>query len=425
MMRSVPGDPEKLGGYWLAGRLGAGRHGVVYDAYDERGRRFAIRVPRGPFPRVRPVAHPHLASVLEVCPDGAPGYVVTEFAGGRSLREAVSRHGPYAGEELVALAGAVASALACLHAAGLCHGDLRPGKVLLTGDGPRVICPGVPGSVGAARTYLAPEVVTGGPGDARADVFAWGALVLFAATGEDPFRGRSMGEVMHRLLSCDPDVTPLPPRLRGPVSRALAKDPSCRPLAADLRFPTAVRVPPLPGPPALGEVAEELYASLAPGDRDRLRELLVALASGEREAVPELSEAALARLLESGLLIRPSVAVPPTRTPTGTLVAVTGGSLAPATAALYHAWPRLRGWLDRPSEEASSWARTHLPRPRPLPIRAPAKVVPATLLAATIMLAVSAAAVVKDPRRTIGWLGEATAWVAPAFIPDPPPPHDP
>ena len=81
---------------------------------------------------------------------------------------------------------------------------------------------------------------------------------------------------------------------RAPVPGSFATDP--RPLAADLRFPTAVRVPPLPGPPALGEVAEELYASLAPGDRDRLRELLVALASGEREAVPELSEAALARL---------------------------------------------------------------------------------------------------------------------------------
>ncbi|MFD2349342.1 protein kinase [Nonomuraea ferruginea] len=167
MMRSVPGDPERLGGYWLAGRLGAGRHGVVYDAYDDEGRRFAVRVPRGPLPRVRPVTHPHLASVLEVRSGGTPAYVVSEFASGPSLREAISLHGPYAGEELVALATAVASALACLHGAGLAHGDLRPGKVLLTGDGPKVICPGVPGSIGGTRTYLAPPRSSRGSRAAR------------------------------------------------------------------------------------------------------------------------------------------------------------------------------------------------------------------------------------------------------------------
>src|SRR5690606_29242873 len=214
MMRSVPGDPERLGGYWLAGRLGAGRHGVGYDAYDDKGRRFAVRVPRGPAPRLRPVTRPHLAGVLAV----RPGYAVSEFAAGPSLRQAPARRGPYAGEELIALATAVASALACLHAAGLVHGDLRPGKVLLADGGPKVICPGGSGSIGATRTYLAPEAVTGRQADAPGDVFAWGGLVLFAATGEDPFRGDSLGEVMHRLLSCDPDLTVLPPPLRDLVA---------------------------------------------------------------------------------------------------------------------------------------------------------------------------------------------------------------
>ncbi|MFG1945170.1 serine/threonine-protein kinase [Nonomuraea sp. NPDC048826] len=360
----MPGDPERLGGYWLAGRLGAGRHGVVYDAYDDAGRRFAVRVPRGPLPRVRPLTHPHLAGVLEVRPGGPAPHVVSEFACGTSLREALSLRGPYAGEELIALATAVASALACLHRAGLTHGDLRPGKVLLTGEGPKVICPGVPGALGCARTYLAPEAVTGQRPGAAGDVFAWGGLVLFAATGEDPFRGGSLGEVMHRVLSCDPDVSVLPPPLRDLVARALSKDPASRPSAADLLLPVTVQVPPLPGPPSLGEVAEELYASLPAAAQGRLRDLLVALASGTPPGTG-LDEPVLARLLASGLLVRPSVAVPPVRTEAGTLVAVTGDRLAPASGALFHAWPRLRAWLDQPAEDTRSWARACLPPARP------------------------------------------------------------
>ncbi|MGI5273967.1 protein kinase domain-containing protein [Nonomuraea sp. CA-218870] len=399
----MPGDPEKLGGYWLAGRIGAGRHGVVYDAYDDAGRRFAVRVPRGPLPRLRPVTHPHLAGVVDVRPGGPFPYVVSEYACGTSLREAVALRGPYAGEQLVALATAVASALSCLHAAGLTHGDLRPGKVLLTGDGPKVVCPGGPGAVGCARTYLAPEVVTGTRPGAAGDVFAWGALVLFAATGEDPFRGGSMGEVMHRLLSCDPDVTVLPCRLRDPVARALSKDPASRPGAAGLLIPTPARVPPLPGPPALGEVAEELYASLTAGDRARLRDLLVELDSGTAPVVGHGPvEPVISRLLESGLLVRPGVAVPPTRAEAGTLVAVTGDRLAPASRALFHAWPRLRGWLDQPREETRSWAPACLPpfRPRRPGLRWPsAAAVAAAALAASVAL--------RDARRTAERLGAA------------------
>ncbi|WP_049572850.1 protein kinase domain-containing protein, partial [Nonomuraea sp. SBT364] len=220
----MPGDPDRLGGYWPAGRLSVSRRGVVYDAYDDEGRRFAVRVPRGALPRIRPVAHPCLAEVVEVRPDAAPPYLVTAFADGPDLRRAVECHGPYAGGELVTLAAAVASALAALHASEVAHQDLRPEKVLLCGDGPKVVGVGGPGAVGGTRTYMAPEVFTGEPAGPEGDVFAWGGLVLYAATGCDPFSGGSLGEVMHRLLSADPDLTVLPPSLRPLVARALAKD---------------------------------------------------------------------------------------------------------------------------------------------------------------------------------------------------------
>ncbi|MGW0478903.1 protein kinase domain-containing protein [Nonomuraea sp. NPDC003214] len=369
----MPGDPDRLGGYWPAGRLSASRRGVVYDAYDDEGRRFAVLVPRGALPPIRPVAHPCLAEVVEVRPDAAPAYLVTAFADGPSLREAVERHGPYSGDELLTLASAVAAALAALHETGVAHQDLRPEKVLLSADGPKVVGIGGPGAVAGTRTYMAPEVFTGEPAGPQGDVFAWGALVLYAATGRDPFSGASLGEVMHRLLSADPDLTVLPGTLRPLVGRALAKDPAARPPAADLPGPppggpAVVPAPGLTGPPPLGEVAEQVYATLTGPQRAELPGLLLTLLEGG----PAHDEhGTLARLEEAGLLVRPSLRVPPVETPAGTLVAIGGHGIVPASAALYRAWPRLRTWTalhpgtghsapDHPTSEDTP-ATVHLP----------------------------------------------------------------
>lgn len=236
----MPGDPRSLGGYWLAGRLGAGGRGIVYDAYDDEGRRFAVKVPRGEVTqqltdavlRVRPC---HLARVVDVGVDGTVPYIVSEFVEGPDLRRAVARHGPYGGAELRVLAVAVATALRTLHAIGVAHRDLRPESVLLSPGGPTLIDLGVggTGTVGTP-TYLAPEAITGERPGPAADVFAWGGVLLFAATGRDPFHGKSLGGVMHRLLAVDPDLDALPDGLRELVGRALDKRPADRPSADDL-----------------------------------------------------------------------------------------------------------------------------------------------------------------------------------------------
>ncbi|MEV0597143.1 serine/threonine-protein kinase [Nonomuraea cavernae] len=373
----MPGDPESLGGYWLAGRLGAGVRGVVYDAYDGEGRRFAVKVPRGEVTEqlgdaVWRVAPHHLARVVAVGVDRSVPYIVSEFAEGPDLRQAVAVHGPYTGTELDALAGALATALRTLHAVGIAHRDLRPENVLLSPGGPTLIDLGVaaPGSLGT-RTYLAPEVVTGRRAGPAADVFAWGAVLLFAATGRDPFHGDSPGGVMHRLLAVDPELDELPVRLRELVGRALSKDATARPTATDLplwveppdapeppatagspRGPeprgcaTARLEPPggLAGPRSLGEVAEEVYRSLTPKQREEAPGLLLRLLDGD--AVSGDEHGTLARLTDAGLLVRESVRVAPTQTEVGKLVAVNGDRVIPASAALVHAWPRLRAWAD-------------------------------------------------------------------------------
>ncbi|MEV6153062.1 protein kinase [Nonomuraea sp. NPDC052129] len=353
-MRLVPGDPERLGGYWLAGRLGAGGRGVVYDAYNDEGRRFAIKVPRGEVTRqlaeaVGLIKPRHLARVVGVGLDSESPYIVSEFANGPDLRQAVAVHGPYAGDELLALALALATALRTLHEAGITHRDLKPENVLLAPDGPRVIDYGMAAGdpVGRRHTYLAPEVLTGQRAGTAADVFAWGAVVLYAATGRDPFQGESLGAIMHRLLTVDPDLGELPPRLRDLVGRALAKNPADRPSAVELpaRGPAELRPPGgLTGPRSLGEVAEEVYTSLSPAQQGELPGLLLRLLDGEEVKDDGDEGGVLTRLVAAGLLVRLSVRVEPVTTEVGKLVAISDDRVAPASAALFRAWPRLRGW---------------------------------------------------------------------------------
>ncbi|WP_188191738.1 WD40 repeat domain-containing serine/threonine-protein kinase [Nonomuraea sp. SYSU D8015] len=346
----VPGDPERLGGYWLAARLGAGGRGVVYDAYDDEGRRYAVTVPRGEVAgrrRFERVTCPHLAEVVAVGVDEGVPYVVSEYVDGPDLRRAVELHGPYKGDELAALAGALAAALRALHEAGLTHRGLNPESVLLAARGPKVIELGLPaaGSVDGTFTYLAPEVLTGQEAGAAADVFAWGAVVLFAATGSDPFRGESLGGVMHRVLAVDPDLSVLPDPLRELVGCALAKDPADRPGAGELKIESTTELRPPEGhtgPRSLGDVAEAAYLALTPRQQEEVPGLLLRLLDGDS---PHDEGDVLGPLLAAGLLVRRSVRVPPAETPIGKLVAVSDGRVVPATAALYRAWPRLRGWV--------------------------------------------------------------------------------
>ncbi|HEX4816873.1 MAG TPA: serine/threonine-protein kinase [Nonomuraea sp.] len=376
-------DPYRLGGYWVARRLGEGGQGVVYEAYDDTGARVAVKVLRRgsrdrDFARevaaAQRVASFCTARLIAADGSGEQPYLVSEYVEGPSLRRAVAEGGVFSGDRLHALAIGIMTALVAIHEAGVVHRDLKPDNVLLSPEGPRVIDFGIArtqemsqsasGHVQGTPPYMSPEVLSGERSGSASDVFAWGAVMLFAATGRSPFEATTMAAVMHRVLTLEPDCDVLPPVLRSAVRRALAKRTHDRPPARDLLlellssrdgrgpggalldrgFSAAAQARPtvMVASPPLGAVAERMYDALSPAERAVVPDVLLRLIQtgdgGEdmpRTADPaEVTgsrpghEAVLGALLEAGLVVRQDDGV------------------RLANAALPRAWPRLREWLE-------------------------------------------------------------------------------
>ena len=256
-----PDDPVEVGPYRVLGRLGAGGMGTVYLAESPAGARVAIKVIRPElagdvafldrFRRevgaARRVAGFCTAQVLDANLDGTAPYLVTEYVDGVRLDLVVERDGPLAASNLEGLAVGVAAALAGIHAAEVVHRDLKPGNVLLSYFGPRVIDFGIAralddastaitrvGTVMGTPAWMAPEQFGNAPVTTAADIFAWGGLVAYAGTGRLAF-GRGPVEVLaYRIVHQPPDLDGLAEPLRPLVELAMAKDPARRPSARDL-----------------------------------------------------------------------------------------------------------------------------------------------------------------------------------------------
>ncbi|MEV4396379.1 protein kinase [Nonomuraea sp. NPDC049607] len=244
------GDPAAVGPYRLAGRLGAGGHGVVYLARGRDGGPVAVKVlaegvtAGEPFVREVTAAHALepscVARVLDASARGRP-YIVTEYVDGPSLQETGALRGA---DELRRLAVATATALAAAHRAGVAHRDFKPANVLLGSDGPRVTDFGVSaafgtgvsatGNITGTPAYMAPEQLSGREAGAPADVFAWASVIVFAATGTPPFGDDSLPAVINRILHDEPRTGDLPQPLLGVVLACLAKDPDRRPAMGDV-----------------------------------------------------------------------------------------------------------------------------------------------------------------------------------------------
>ncbi|SNS59225.1 Serine/threonine protein kinase [Streptosporangium subroseum] len=250
-----PGDPRTLGDFQVVARLGEGGQGIVYEGWAAGGDRVAIKVLKN---GADPQTHARLAREIESAQRVAPfctakvlaadldrpdPFVVSEFIEGPSLAERVRGSGPLRDGDLDRLAIGTASALAAIHGAGVVHRDFKPANVLLGPDGPRVVDFGIarPLDAGTAASvmsgtppFMAPEQLNGVYASTAADVFSWGATMVYAATGRAPFGHEVIAAVFNRILNHEPDLAGVPAGLLEPVIACLSKDPAGRPSARDL-----------------------------------------------------------------------------------------------------------------------------------------------------------------------------------------------
>ncbi|MGV9273916.1 serine/threonine-protein kinase [Streptomyces griseosporeus] len=253
------GDPRRVGRYRIVARLGAGGMGQVYLGRSPGGRAVAVKVVRPElagdpdfrkrFARevaaARRVNGVFTAGVVDADAEGTPAWLATGFVPGMSLGEAVSRHGRWPAEAVLALGAALAEALEAIHAAGVIHRDLKPSNVLLAADGPRVIDFGISvvggasaltgtGMVVGTPGFMAPEQVVGGPVGPACDVFALGAVLAYTATGVPAFGTGPAHAVNFRAVYEEPDLAAVPPALRELIGPCLAKEPADRPALPEL-----------------------------------------------------------------------------------------------------------------------------------------------------------------------------------------------
>ena len=251
--------PERvIGGYRLLRSLGRGGFGEVFLGEAEDGSRAAVKLLHASWAgdrdmrrrfaaeveQARRVSGFCVAEILDADPGAERPWIASEFIDGPTLQVSVETDGPRGGSDLQRLAVSTATALAAIHAAGVVHRDLKPDNIMLASDGPRVIDFGIARAVEATSVtasgvvgtigYMAPEQLEGARLTPAVDVFAWGAVMVFAATGHEAFPAPTQASRIARILGGTPDLDGVHERLVDVLGDCLAKDPQARPDAAAL-----------------------------------------------------------------------------------------------------------------------------------------------------------------------------------------------
>ena len=249
---------QVLGGFRIERSLGRGGFGEVYLAEDDSGRLAAVKVLHASWAgdtdmrrrfatevdQARRVSGFCIASILDADPDADEPWIATEYIDGPTLQTAVDVEGPRTEADLHRLAVSTATALAAIHSAGVVHRDLKPENIMLAADGPRVIdfgiaravestsvtASGVIGTIG----YMAPEQLEGMRLTSAVDLFSWGAVMVFAATGREAFPGPTQASRIARVLSGQADLDGIPESLAPAVRACLTSAPEARPDARTL-----------------------------------------------------------------------------------------------------------------------------------------------------------------------------------------------
>jgi len=265
-----------LGAYEIQSQLGAGGMGEVYRARDTRlDRTVAIKIlparlaekpdARERFERearaISALNHPNICHLYDVGSQDGIRYLVMEYLEGETLANRLLR-GPLSQEQFLKYGIEICDALEKAHHTGVVHRDLKPGNIMLTKSGAklldfglaRAVAPQIPlsselsptmtsaagappltaeGSLVGTFQYMSPEQVEGREADARSDIFALGATLYEMATGQRAFEGKNTASVIAAVLERQPrPISSLQPTFPSALERivktCLAKDPDDR-----------------------------------------------------------------------------------------------------------------------------------------------------------------------------------------------------
>jgi eukaryotic-like serine/threonine-protein kinase len=282
-MPLAPGT--KLGPYEIQCALGAGGMGEVYRARDTRlDRSVAIKilsaqlssdpVRKQRFEReaktISSLNHPHICVLHDVGHQDGIDYLVMECVEGETLAKRIEK-GPLPLDQVLKLGAQLADALDKAHRSGVVHRDLKPGNIMLTSTGAKLLDFGLakpaislaglasvtapaamlspatePGTIVGTYQYMSPEQVGGREVDGRSDIFSLGTILYEMLTGQRAFDGKSHLSVASVILEKEPtplcSVKPMtPPALEHAVKKCLEKIPderwqSASDLASELRW---------------------------------------------------------------------------------------------------------------------------------------------------------------------------------------------
>jgi hypothetical protein len=301
----------RLGPYEILAPLGAGGMGEVYRARDVRlERTVAIKILPGQFScdplhkqrfereakTISNLNHPHICVLHDIGHQDGIDYLVMECVEGETLAKRLEK-GPLPQEQVLKLGAQIADALDKAHRSGVVHRDLKPGNIMLTASGAKLLDfglakPAAPlaslatltatklespvtekGTIVGTFQYMSPEQVEGKELDGRSDIFSLGAVLYEMVTGKKAFEGKSQLSVASAILENEPTpVTTLkpmtPPVVDHVIRRCLAKDPedrwqTARDLALEMKW--------------IAEVGPQLDAAASSSNR---RQVLQAIAWG-------------------------------------------------------------------------------------------------------------------------------------------------
>ena len=278
----------KLGPYEITAQLGAGGMGEVYRARDTRlERSVAVKILPAHLAEVAEAGerferearaisslnHPNICQLHDVGQEGSVRYLVMELLEGETLAERL-RRGPLTVDQVLRTAAEIAEGLHAAHRRGVVHRDLKPGNIMLTKSGAKLMDFGLAKDLTVTKTasdaltaamtsshaspltaqgtivgtfhYMAPEQIEGKEADARSDIFSMGTVLYEMVSGKRAFEGKTVVAVAAEILQKDPQPIETlqpstPSSLARVIKKCLDKDPDNRwqsagDLASELRW---------------------------------------------------------------------------------------------------------------------------------------------------------------------------------------------